>query len=154
MARTLNNSHRIEIDAPVDRCFRFFTPRGETLWVDGWSPNYLAPSDGRTCAGMVFTTGRGDEHTVWMLADFEVERHRARYVRLTPALRTAFVEVRCTAITPTRSAVEVRYTLTALNDAGAASLAAYEGERFVAMIEEWRERIAARLPELLVAEID
>jgi hypothetical protein len=149
----MHASHRIVVDAPVDRCFMFFTPHGETLWVDGWQPRYLPPADGRTEAGMVFTTGEGPEHTVWMLADFDRVQHRSRYARVTPGSRTGFVEVRCRALDAQRTEVEVAYTLTALSEAGAEVLQGFEGPRFVAMIEGWRREIAARLPALLAAEL-
>ena len=90
--------HRITVDLPVDAAFMLFTPAGEELWVDGWAPRYVHPSDGRTEAGMVFSTGTGDETTFWLLADFDRERHRSRYVRCTPASRMVVVEVQCRAL--------------------------------------------------------
>lgn len=93
MPQHLHATHRIVVDAPVDRAFMFFTPAGEELWVDGWQPAYIHPRDGRTEAGMVFSTGEGAEHTVWILADFDRAAHRSRYLRCTPASRTGIVEV-------------------------------------------------------------
>lgn len=145
-------THRIRIAAPIDRCIRFFTPRGEELWVDGWAPRYLHPADGRTQVGMVFTTGSGDAYTIWMLVDFA--DHRARYARVTPALRTGFVEAICHATTAAESEVDVTYELTALTDAGVATLADYAPERYPAMIEGWKQLIDAKLPALLDARID
>ena len=58
MPRHAHASHRIVVDAPVDQAFMFFTPAGEELWAEGWQPSYIHPSDGRTEAGMVFTTGK------------------------------------------------------------------------------------------------
>lgn len=145
--------HRITIDAPVDRCFMFFTPAGEELWVDGWQPRYLNPPDGRTEAGMVFTTGSGDDHTIWLLADFDRAQHRSRYVRCTPASRTGTVEVQCRALGNGQTEVDVAYTLTALTPAGADALAGFEGERFAAMIDGWAREITARLEALRDAAI-
>jgi hypothetical protein len=146
-------THRIVVDAPVDRCFMFFTPAGEELWVDGWRPTYLHPQGGRTEAGMVFTTGDGDEYTVWTLVDFDRAQHRSRYLRCTPASRSGLVEVACRAVDASRTEVSVSYTLTALNARGREALAAYEGERFATMIEGWSRQIAARRELLLAASI-
>lgn len=146
-------SHRIVIDAPVAQAFMFFTPAGEELWVDGWQPSYLNPPDGRTEAGMVFTTGEGAEHTIWLMADFDREQHRSRYLRCTPGSRTGTVEVRCRALDATRTEVEVSYALTALSPAGAEVLQAFEGERFAAMIDGWQNEIATRLPMLLTKQV-
>lgn len=145
--------HTIHIAAPVDPCQRFFTPAGEELWVDGWQPTYLHPADGRTEPGMVFTTGTGDDFTAWCLVDYDTVQHHARYTRVTPASRSAIVEVRCTALAPDLTRVEVRYTLTALTPAGAQWLAKFDDAAFAAMIEGWRTAIEARLPQLRQAVI-
>ena len=146
-------SHTIRIPAPVDPCRRFFTPAGEELWVEGWQPTYLHPSDGRTQAGMVFTTGSGPAFTIWSLVDHDPVAHRVRYVRVTPASRSGFVEVRCRSAGAQATDVEVGYALTALTPAGAAELEAFQGPAFVDMIEGWRRAIEARLPQLLAADI-
>jgi hypothetical protein len=153
MPRHVRSTHRIVIEAPVDRCFMFFTPAGEELWVEGWRPEYLHPADGRTEAGMVFTTGHGAEATIWLLADFDRQAHRSRYVRCTPGSRTGTVEVCCRALDEGRTEVEVGYALTALGPEGEQALEAYEGEAFGTMIEGWSREIAARRAELLAATI-
>lgn len=150
----IDSTHRIVIDAPVDRCLMFFTPHGETFWVDGWLPEYRAPWGARTQAGQVFTTGEGEALTIWMVCDFDRGAHRARYARVTPGSRTGFVEVCCTALEPGRTQVAVRYTLTALSEEGAQALSAFEGEAFARMIDGWAREIHARLPQLLSARID
>ncbi|SAK77751.1 SRPBCC family protein [Caballeronia ptereochthonis] len=138
MPRRLHASHRIVVDAPVDQTFLFFTPAGEELWVDGWKPTYVHPSDGRTESGMVFIIGQGDELTIWTLVDFDREAHRSRYVRATPASRIGLVEVRCAALDKERTEVWVSYTLTG----GERVLEDFEGERFAAMIDDWASKIA------------
>lgn len=149
----IESRHRIVVEAPVDRCFMFFTPAGEELWVEGWRPAYLHPADGRTEAGMVFTTGHGAEATIWLLADFDRVSHRSRYVRCTPGSRTGTVEVRCEALDGQRTEVEVCYELTALSAEGERALEAYAGEAFAGMIDGWSREIAARREELLAATI-
>lgn len=109
--------HLITVEAPVARAFMYFTPAGESHWVEGWKPTYLHPSDGRTEPGMVFTTGEGAEHTVWMLADFDRGAHRSRYLRCTPGSRLVVVEIACRALDAQTTGVEVAYTLTALTPA-------------------------------------
>lgn len=151
MPLQVHASHRIVVEAPVDRAHMFFTPAGEELWVDGWQPNYIHPRDGRTEEGMVFTTGEGDELTIWTLVDFDRPAHRSRYLRCTPASRTGVVEVRCAALGQTRAEVWVSYKLTALNAAGERALESFEGERFAAMIDGWSMAIAARRESLLAA---
>lgn len=144
--------HRLQVALPLDQAFMLFTPDGEALWVEGWQPSYVYPADGRTEAGMVFTTGEGDEHTVWVLADFDRDMHRSRYVRCTPASRLTVVEIGCRALNRRRTEVEVRYTLTALNAVGAAQVAAF-AQGFAGMIDGWAASIAVRLDTLRTATI-
>ena len=146
-------SHAITIAAPIARCQMFFTPAGEELWVDHWIPHYIWPTDGRTVQGMVFATGTGVEFTIWSMTDFDTDAHYARYSRVTPASRCGYVEVQCKPAGERATLVTVTYTLTALTEFGADALAAYEGSAFVAMIEDWKSRIDARLPQLLEADI-
>ena len=153
MPRHTHAIHTIRIAAPISQCQRFFTPAGEELWVDGWSPTYLHPQDGRTQPGLVFTTGSGEDYTIWNLVDYDTTRHYARYARVTPALRTGTVEVLCTPVDATTTDVAVTYTLTALTSKGIESLASFEGPVFVAMIEEWKQAIDKQLDILLAADI-
>jgi len=148
----------LAVALPIGQCQMLFTPAGEELWIDEWRPAYHHPADGRTEAGMVFATGTDDDCTLWLLVDFERgvhphERHYARYARVTPALRSGFVEVRCEALTPRSTRVDVRYAMTALTPAGEASLQAYEPEPFAAMLAQWQRMIEARLPALAAADI-
>jgi hypothetical protein len=152
MNRHLQCRHSIVVDLPIDQAFMLFTPAGEELWVDGWAPRYLHPCDGRTETGMVFSTGAGDEITHWLLADFDHAAHRSRYVRCTPASRLTVVEVQCRPLDAARTEVEVGYTLTALNDAGAAAIDAFE-RGFAPMIDGWAASIAAKRDALLAARI-
>lgn len=151
MPRHVHATHRIAVDAPIDQAFMYFTPAGEELWVEGWHPTYVYPGDRQTQAGMVFTTGQGDDLTIWTLVDFDREAYRSRYVRCTPASRTSVVEIQCTSAGTARTDVQVSYTLTALNDAGVRALEAFEGERYAAMIEGWSRALAARREALLDA---
>jgi hypothetical protein len=102
---------------------------------------------------MVFTTGQGDELTIWTLADFDRAARRSRYLRCTPASRTGLVEVHCTALDADRTRVTVGYTMTALDAAGERALEDYEAARFAAMIDGWARAIAARREVLLGARI-
>jgi len=148
MGRRVRSRHRITLPLPAGQAFMLFTPAGEAHWVPGWAPRYLHPADGRTEAGMVFTTGEGEDFTVWHLADFDRGALSSRYVRSTPASRSGFVRIDCRPLGAERTEVAVEYEMTALSDGTAGTLDAYEGEAFAAMIEQWRELIEARLPAL------
>jgi hypothetical protein len=151
MPAHIHATHTIVVEAPLAQAFMFFTPAGEELWVDGWRPAYLHPHDGRTEAGMVFTTGSGSDFTIWTLVDFDREQHRSRYLRCTPGSRTGIVEVRCRALDAQRTEAAVSYTLTALSVEGERVLEGFEGEAFAEMIDGWAREIDRHLGTLLKA---
>lgn len=151
MPAQIQNQRRILIAAPADVAFQFFTPAGEQIWIDDWRPRYIHPSDGTTVAGMVFTTGEGPEHTIWQLLDFDPGRRMSRYARTTPGLRTGTVTVQATALDTQSTEVLVHYDMTALSDAGAASLEQYLDPAFAQALDAWGEKIRRRLPQLLQA---
>jgi hypothetical protein len=153
MAPHVRNQHCIELPVGADVALPFFTPLGEEYWVDGWQPRYLHPAGTKAAVpGMVFTTGAGDEFTIWTVLDYDRDGRRARYLRTTPAQRTGTVEVRVEPRGPAACEVQVEYAMTALHDADAA-LAPYRGERFVAMIEGWKVELLKALPRLLEARL-
>lgn len=135
-------SHTITVPLSADRAIHLFTPRGEEDWVPGWAPHYLHPAGGETEADMVFTTGEGDEATIWTCLVWSPETGHARYLRVTPASRLAFVDVRCRP-DAAQTRVTVSYEMQALTDAGKALIAATTEASFVRMIGEWEGLIRA-----------
>ncbi len=148
MSLRTSATHRIRLAAPAAQCHHLFTPAGEELWVDGWQPHYVVPDTGETVPGMVFTTGAGDDYTIWTLVDFDTTNYWSRYARVTPALRTGTVDVRCRPVDAETTDVDVSYVLTALSAKGQASLSAFEGAAFVQMIEAWKQSIDQHLHTL------
>ncbi|GAA6141674.1 SRPBCC family protein [Hydrogenophaga sp. 5NK40-0174] len=151
--RSVSATHCIHLALPVAQAQRLFTPAGEELWVEGWSPRYLEPDSGTTTPGMVFLTGDGDDATVWTLLRFTQAPYEARYLRVTPASRWGYVDVRCTPGPDGGTDVQVGYTLTAIHPGGEKALEAFEPEPFAQMIEGWREAIEDRLEVLASADI-
>jgi hypothetical protein len=140
-ATRAHQSHTIEIALPIERCFPLFTPKGETLWVPDWAPEYIYPATGETEQGMVFITGHSGETTLWTLVDYQPDNHYARYSRVTPGSRSTIVEVRCAEVDAGRTSVTVSYTLTGLSEAGNQAIAAFCGDAYREMIEEWHALI-------------
>lgn len=139
-AMNRNLSGGFILPLPVTQAFELFTPQGETRWVPGWQPRYLHPADGRTQAGMVFTTGDGDELTLWTLADYQPASFHSRYVRVTPGSRFVQVSINCEALSDNQTAVTVTYVLTALSPAGNAAIVDFEAA-YPAMLAKWQEYI-------------
>lgn len=130
-----------ELAAPPNEAFHLFTAPGEKLWVPDWDPTIL--SGNGTQAGTVFETGHGNERTIWVVVDFDVEARRARYARTTPHSRAGTVEVRLSANDEGGSIVTVTYELTALNESGNQVLAQFDAEAYAEMMKEWKRLIGA-----------
>ena len=137
-------SHSLIVERPLAAAFAFFTPEGERAWARGWEPRYFYPLDGRPQPGLVFTTGHGDEHTIWTLLRME-SPHLVEYMRTTPASRTGTVLVQCAALGEARTRATVVYSLTALTEDGNKLLRKMDEDAFRATIESWERAIAEAL---------
>lgn len=144
-AEHILRSHALIVERPLAEAFAFFTPEGERAWAPGWDPQYLHPSDGRLERGLVFTTGRGAEHTVWTVIRHEPDAGLVEYTRTTPGSRTGTVLVQCSALDAARTRVTVVYALTALTEDGNKTLRELDEARFRAFIESWEVGIAKAL---------
>ena len=141
-AERASRSHWFVVELPLAEAFKLFEPEGERAWAEGWEPRYLHPADGRAEAGMVFTTGEGEEATIWTLARHEPAAGLVEYVRVTPASRVAVVLVQCASLGPSRTRVTVAYTFTGLAESGNAYIRQMDQARFAAFIESWERSIA------------
>ena len=141
-AERIVRTHHFELPSAPREALCLFTPEGERQWAEGWDPRYVHPPDGRTTAGMVFTTGHGGEETLWTMTRYEPESGLAEYLRVTPGSRMGTVRVQCSqARAGTR--VTVTYALTALTPAGNETLRALDAPAYEAFIDSWRAAIAA-----------
>jgi len=139
----VDRTHEISLDMAVADAFPLFTPKGEEAWVPGWQPRYVDPGDGETSVEMLFSTGTAEETTFWMCLAYEPLDHHARYLRITPASRIAFVDVRCRASGPGKCVATVSYRFVPLNEAGRVQVDAMLGDAFAEMIEGWGRLIRA-----------
>lgn len=137
----LEHQHTILIEGAIDRVFPLFTPIGETLWVEGWTPEFIYPASGETCEGMIFRTSHDDEETLWSCVHWNPDQHQVRYARVTPGSRFGFVEVACQKISPQQTKATVSYIFTALGPAGSSYLSEMTSDAYVRTIDEWRIRI-------------
>jgi hypothetical protein len=135
----VDHSGTFDLDVLPEQALHLFTAPGETLWVPGWDPTILS-GDG-TAAGTVFVTTHGHETTIWVVVDFDSNRHRARYARVTPGSRAGTVEVRLQENDRGGSTVTVRYELTALSESGKESLDSFDAGAYSEMLKAWEEHI-------------
>jgi hypothetical protein len=132
------------LDAPLVRVFPLFTAEGERAWAPGWEPRVLSGAEER---GSAFVTQAQDGRTVtWIVADYRPREGRVSYARLVQDSNIGLVDVVCTESRNGGTDVAVRYTLTAVSEAGSAFVAGFLAEdHYTTMIEEWRAAISRAL---------
>ena len=138
-------SHSFALELPAAEAFVLFEPEGERLWAHGWDPEYIHPADGRTEAGMVFTTRHGDAATLWTLTRHEPAAGLVEYVRFTPCSTVASVMVQCSPLGERRARVTVVYVYTGLSEAGNAWVRRMDDAHYRETIAEWERSISAAL---------
>ena len=141
VAQTADRSYTITLPLPLEKAMPFFEPEGERAWADGWDPRYLAPSDGHTAEGMVFTTRHGGHETIWIMTRDRRSEGKVEYVRMTPGHVVALVSVDAREENASTTRVTVRYRYTALSDEGNAYVDAMDEQRFATMISGWQSSI-------------
>jgi len=125
--------------------FELFTAEGERRWAPGWEPRILRPRDGATEAGSVFLTRAQERETIWWVERLDRAAGLARYLRITPHLHLAVVEVRLAASAGTETAVRVAYDYTSLSAEGNRVLAELTPEAFADFIASWKTEIEQAL---------
>lgn len=135
--------HRGSFDLPfaAEQSFGLFSPAGERFWGPGWTPTYLYPAKECWQEGMVFRTAVDGEETLWMLPTLDRVDLRLEYVRIVPNSRIGYVRLRCSGKPDGSSEVKISYELTAVSEAGAVTLHAFNDEAFAELLRSWRDRI-------------
>jgi hypothetical protein len=132
------------LEAPRSQVFPLFTARGERDWAPGWNPEMLSGTEER---GSAFRTqhDQGPE-TVWVVTDFRPLEGRVSYARAALGSNIGLVDVVCTESATGGTDVSVRYTLTALSEAGRVFVSKFlDAGHYSQMIDQWRAATAAAL---------
>lgn len=142
-AAPASSTGSFHLAATCVRAMPLFTAPGERQWAKGWQPQMLSGSVQR---GSVFRTRHGNaQPTTWIVTDYEPGAGHASYARLAEGANMGLVDVRCTD-EHAGARVQVTYTLTALDDAGRASVAHFlAGPQYRVMLEEWRMAVSTAL---------
>ncbi len=113
-----------------------FTAFGERDWAPGWDPEMLS---GGVERGSAFRTkNQHGQETIWIVTEYEPLEGRVSYARAALGSNVGLVDVICTEPAGGGTDVSVRYTLTALSEAGRAFVQHFlDSERYRKMIDDW-----------------
>jgi hypothetical protein len=124
------------LDAPVARVFPLFTADGERAWAPGWEPRILSGAEERGSA--FITTVHSGGIVTWVVTDYRPAQGHVSYARLVQDSNIGLVDVSCAAVRGGTD-VSVRYTLTAVSEAGESFVARFlADEHYTKMIDEWQ----------------
>jgi len=145
----IERSHSIQLEAPVERVFPLFEPRGISQWAARWNLEVLYPKSGPAGAGAVALSRHElhDEATVWIVADHDAQAGRIRYVNVIPEVEAWELEIRCTEDGSGRTLAIVTYRVTALSQQANQWVRDFFQNDFAKSIDGWGERITAYLAE-------
>jgi hypothetical protein len=135
------------LNAPLAKVFPLFTAQGERAWAPGWEPRILSGAEDRGSA--FITTAHNGSTVTWIVIDYQPVQGRASYARLVQDSNIGIVDVACTEVAGGGTDISVRYTLTAVSEAGESFVAQFLADQhYTTMIEEWRVATskALRLP--------
>jgi hypothetical protein len=141
----ITNSFDFEVHAPFARVAPLFGPEAERAWAgEHWNPEFIHPQPAHDIQGSVFTIQHGPHTAVWVNTVFDITAGRMQYVYFIPDALVTTVDVALTSHSPSRTAVHVNYTRTALNPAANHDvLSRGESDRTSGPI--WQEQIESAL---------
>jgi hypothetical protein len=125
------------LNAPRERVFPLFTAEGERAWAPGWEPKILSGSKERGSA--FITTAHNGSTVTWIVTDYRPAAGQVSYARLVHDSNIGIVDVICTEAAGGGTDISVRYTLTAVSEAGQSFVAQFlAAAHYTTMIDEWR----------------
>lgn len=143
-APPLTQIRSFHLEAPRSQVFPLFTARGEREWAPGWNPEMLSGAEER---GSAFRTqNQHGQETIWVVTEYRPLEGRVSYARAALGSNIGLVDVVCTDSAGGGTDVSVRYTLTALSEAGRTFVSNFlETGHYFKMIDEWRAATAQAL---------
>jgi len=143
-APPLTQIRSFHLEAPRSQVFPLFTARGEREWAPGWNPEMLSGAEER---GSAFRTqNQHGQETIWVVTEYRPLEGRVSYARAALGSNIGLVDVVCTDSAGGGTDVSVRYTLTALSEAGRTFVSNFlETGHYSKMIDEWRAATAQAL---------
>jgi hypothetical protein len=118
--------------------FELFTPSGERRWADGWDPSFPASEPDETNPGTVFQTKRHRAVT-WIVVACDRPRS-ITYSNVSENDRAGLVRVTCEPNRDGTTTARVIYDMTALSDAGDASLHEFAAH-YEQYMKHWQDAI-------------
>lgn len=126
-----------DIDAPPEAVFPLLCPEREKEWLPGWHARMIHSASGVAERGAVFETPHAAGHTIWLVAEYDPSR-RIAFARWQPDGVLVHIEIVLGRRHTGATAVCICYTFTAINEAGASTLAAMGEDAWLQSMGAWQ----------------
>ena len=133
--------------APPDEVFPLLCPVREAEWVNGWRPSLVLSDSGSGEPGCIFVTPGIPQDSVWIMTEFDRERHFVEILKVIPGVVVGKIEVRLRPHGKGESQADITYTYTALSDYGTEML-----EGFTERVGVGRRSVPAAAEAVVVPE--
>ena len=131
-----------DILAPPEAVFPLLCPEREKEWLPGWDARMIHSASGFAERGAVFETAHADGHTLWLVAEYDPPR-RIAFARWQPDGLIVHIEIVLARQHTSSTAVGICYTFTAVNEAGAKTLAAMGEDAWLKNMSAWQANMNA-----------
>ena len=137
----LSREYRQTLHANRERVFPLLCPEREKRWLPGWEARWIYSDSGFAEPRAVFATRHGQAaEVIWVLAEHHPPR-RAHFVRWHPDALVVDIELELSSPQEDTTALDVRYTYTAISQHGVALIEAMTLESWHAQMKNWEDHL-------------
>ena len=129
-------------DAPPEKVFPLLCPVREADWVPQWQYRMIYSESGIAEQGCVFITPEEDgSEAIWHCTEYQPEALRIAYDWVRPGLMAAQIHIQLEARDDGKTNAHLRYSYTALSEAGNAELYRMDRAWFEDKMNSWQSAI-------------
>ena len=142
--RRVERSYTQTLDAEPAAVFPLLCPVREAEWIEEWDPIVVYTDSGLAERDCVFQTADGEETATWVITDYDPERYRLVFAKVTADRLLTVIRIR---LDPDNGATRARvsYSHTALKDEATRFLEAFTEEAYRSFMMRWEADLNAFL---------
>lgn len=139
--KRVSRSFTQHLCAPPDRVFPLLCPVRETEWVNDWRPRLVISESGLAEPGCIFVTPGIPDDAVWLMTEYDTERHRLLIVKLIPEIVIGTISVELASGDTDACVAHITYSYTSLSPQGDVALDEFSTEHFESFMRTWEAEL-------------
>lgn len=137
--RRVTRSYVQTIEGTREEIMPLYCPVRETEWCPGWDPIVVYSESGLAEPDCVFVTGDGEVASTWFITRYDPEAGRVEMIKHTPGVNIVKLDISLEAVTGKTTRATIRYSHTALSNAGDRALEAFTAESYATAMQAWEQ---------------